>query len=991
MIFNPMKFTSQSVTTRSKYDNAAGKLILAACTAIVMILATGCSQAQDAVPNPVPNFSFEAGADNPTGWSFTNSEGSTGRWGWDTQHKSDGQRALKMVKANSSGYYMLVSDYIPLQAGKNYVLEADVRLQKLSTANVVFMVSQYKPDSDGMDFPNAFSSLRPLHLTPGFDKLSTRFTVREGNTRVRIHVLTYLAPVELTWDNFTIREASAADNYQPVYEAVAPENLPPLAPVMEQMKQRKPLVAERRTVAGRTRLFIDGKMTEPLFYVSPFPFYDQAHISDFQKAGVHLYTTSVFLGDDIYGPGMWKGKGQFDFSVLDQRLWRILRVDPNARIVLYLATDPYRKWAAEHPDAIVRDQNGKATIVDMHVIDWGREPRDRVEKVYQERYAHSFVSQDVRDDTTDALRRLAAYIQTSDAGKAIVGIHLAGGSDGQYFHWQGVTPGASTNASNIHLDDYSEDSKKGFRDWLLRRYKTEAALQKAWNRPSATFATVEIPTGARRLTPGFFFDPQTDQDIIDFNRFYSEGTAESLMLYAKVMKEATGRRLLISAYWEDAAAGANDHAATGRLLESNDIDFMTGPTSYGVRMPGESGGVRSMWSSLALHNRLWVSEQDWRSIHSYSVMDEEADLSYGRARNAEEHNAMVRRESGMMLAFGQGSWWFDMDGGWFADAGIMAGVKEARQAFTRDLSQPGAPRSDVAVFVDESSYDYLRWRLHGFGSSVDNQVLALATAGVPYHLYLQSDLPNLKQDYKLYIFANAHHISGDEWKALQKLKSGGRTLAFVHAPGVVSQATLKAKDADDAIYQVTGISVQGTGSRGLGAGIDTDEKQLAVQSLPSKRSASTLAISGPIASGHDYNDPLLGPVWAVNDAAAQPLGIYEDGRTGAALKKMKGWNSVFVGGAVLTDTFLNSLARFSGAWVASDAGDAVYANQNILTAHAISDGEKKLTLAQPSQITDLTTGKLIAQNAASFSIPMKRGETRWFALKPLVRKTPVGK
>lgn len=34
---------------------------------------------------------------------------------------------------------------------------------------------------------------------------------------------------------------------------------------------------------------------------------------------------------------------------------------------------------------------------------------------------------------------------------------------------------------------------------------------------------------------------------------------------------------------------------------------------------------------------------------------------------------MVRRESGMMIAFGLGTWWYDLAGKWFRDDRIMSG------------------------------------------------------------------------------------------------------------------------------------------------------------------------------------------------------------------------------------------------------------------------------------------------------------------------------
>src|SRR5690606_17380279 len=212
-------------------------------------------------------------------------------------------------------------------------------------------------------------------------------------------------------------------------------------------------------------------------------------------------------------------------------------------------------------------------------------------------------------------------------------------------------------------------------------------------------------------------------------------------------------------YWEDAGAMVDSHLATGKMLQSPDIDFLAGPTDYAIRMPGEVGEAHSIWGSLMLHDRIWISEQDYRSWHSGSV-DERYDYSVGRATNEIEHNNMVRRESGMMLAFGQGTWWYDMNGGWFADEGIMRGVTEASKAFTRDLRTSGRPHAEVAVFVSERTLDYMKRDASTLRyQSVVQQIRELNRSGVPYQIFLQEDIDHPKlPEYKLYLFLNAQNI-----------------------------------------------------------------------------------------------------------------------------------------------------------------------------------------------------------------------------------------
>ena len=67
--------------------------------------------------------------------------------------------------------------------------------------------------------------------------------------------------------------------------------------------------------------------------------------------------------------------------------------------------------------------------------------------------------------------------------------------------------------------------------------------------------------------------------------------------------------------------------------------------------------------------------------------------------------------------------------------------------------------------------------------------------------------------------------------------------------------------------------------------------------------------------------------------------------------------------------------------MASPAGDAVYGSQHFLTIHALFPGHKTLRLPQPSRVTDLTSGKVIAERTETVEADMERGQTRWFRLE----------
>ena len=107
----------------------------------------------------------------------------------------------------------------------------------------------------------------------------------------------------------------------------------------------------------------------------------------------------------------------------------------------------------------------------------------------------------------------------------------------------------------------------------------------------------------------------------------------------------------------------------------------------------------------------------------------------------------------------------------------------------------------------------------------------------------------------------------------------------------------------------------------------------------------------------------------------------QDNSTALAWRDFGEWRSVYAGGIQLRDEFLNALARHAGVWVAAEPGDAVFANQDFLTIHALHTSEKTLVFARPSTVIDLATGAMVAETAASLRVRMKGGETRWFRLR----------
>ncbi len=919
---------------------------------LCVLAASGPAPAQPVVPNA----SLEAGQDTPDGWSSHAGEDGTGEFVWDDTLAHSGTRSFRVHKIGAVGHTLLSGPMVPVEGGKTYRVGAWVYPHRNLRGGVYFMVSQFPAGKDEWDLPNTFGDTHAILVGGQWQELSLAVAVRPGNDRLRIQCVQALAPSTVNWDDFAVTEADAEPEVKPRYEPPTKEALPDLEAARAIVARRPRAQVELIRTAGRPRLLLDGRPTPWAWYVGPFWDPDDAQIADFRDAGVRVYLVPLVLGRNVYADrGPWLGPNRWDFSEVDDLLWRVLRVDPHAYVVFYMACDPYREWGADNPDHVTRDQEGRRAIVEMHPRRWGDDP------TAPERFGPSLVSLKLREDVAETLRRLTAHVEANEAGKAVIGYHVAGFNDGQWFQWARFDP------KDLHLADYCPGAQQAFRAWLSRRYAGDVqALRAAWNQPEVTFETAAVPAGERLWGAESLLDPATQGDIADHTRFYSEGVAENVMALAQVLKTSTPRRILCGTYYEDITCNSANHIALGRFLDSDALDFLAGPAAYGIRMAGWQGAVRSVFASTLLHGKTYLTEQDWRSWHSEPNPSPQNNFSWGRAETAEVHSAMVRRECGMMLAFGLGTWWYDMSGGWFRDDGIMAGIAEAMGAFERDLSVEQPPRADLAVFVGEDSDSWVAPAAGGAyrHGGVTTQIHELNLAGVPYRLYLQSDLadPGLPE-HRAYLFLNAYLLTPREREAVETLKRDGKLLIFVHAPGHVG-----AKDPAAELSAITGMALApAEGVTRLGT-------------TPLEDGSPLLAdVEGAI----NYPTAIAGPAYEVTDPEATPLAHYvTTRRLAAATRDFGSWKSAFIGAPGLRAAFVHNLAAWAGCWCAAGPWDAVYANQRIVTVHAIFTGRKTLTLPGPSRVTDLQTGAVVGERLESIEMDMRRGETRWFWLDP---------
>ena len=137
--------------------------------------------------------------------------------------------------------------------------------------------------------------------------------------------------------------------------------------------------------------------------------------------------------------------------------------------------------------------------------------------------------------------------------------------------------------------DYGKPILKYFRKYLREKYQDDLnALQEAWQNPTVTFDTAEIPSLQRRQGQNEHFLNDDCQDILDYNRALQRGNTDAIMAFMDTIQQnAPGKlRWLYYGYLMTlnhlyGASSYTGHYDVMRLLESGKVDVMASPVRSG--------------------------------------------------------------------------------------------------------------------------------------------------------------------------------------------------------------------------------------------------------------------------------------------------------------------------------------------------------------------------------------------------------------------------
>ncbi len=642
----------------------------------------------------------------------------------------------------------------------------------------------------------------------------------------------------------------------------------------------------QRDKHGVPTLTINGKAYPSLFSARFDIVTLTQHAQQFHAAGLHLYHAYLIPS--------WPQPDTADYTNVDALAETLLRGDPEARFVLKIELrDARPDWYLNlHPEEAVAFDDGA-----------------RVSRI-------SLASKRWRNLVGTYLRGLVAHVATSPYADRVIGYFPCEGEEGQWMHyWNGDDPKIPGT-----LSDYSAPMQAYFREWLGRKYQTDAALQAAWAAPHATLTTATIPTNSERTAgEGAFRLLPRDQKAADFGWALSDVISECLDYYAQVIKEASNGRALVGAlyghlldlgchYLGEQVGYARQHS----VVVSPYIDYFLGPISYAACFRDVGGtGSYDMPSpaTLALHNKIWLNENDLRTHLQFP-----AEYAFS-VRTPAQTSQLLAREFARALCLQSGYYLYALgtDVNWYDDPETMAALRQLRILGEQTIGDNRASTSQIAVFFDDEAQCRLTQTPVVNRPTVNQKAIyqreALFRIGAPVDEYLQFDAANPQlPKYKFYIFLNPYHIKDEELAAIRRIAlQPDARLLFAFTPGLAGDHGL-----------TTAVAEALTGMRFT---VDTAGRQAAFV---------TARAFGRLPKGHRFGSAAfhLAPI-ALPDGYDELLATFADGAPAIVRK-----GNIYVSAlAQIPVELLREIARDAGVFLYSEDNLAVVACHDFAAFH----------------------------------------------------------
>ena len=702
--------------------------------------------------------------------------------------------------------------------------------------------------------------------------------------------------------------------------------------------ERTPISARVEPYKGRPTIFINNQPELPMIYALPdvpggrwtWEELPQHNIDQFCRQGIRLYQVDIFL-DHI-----WPAAGQFDLEIARKQVRGIWEVCPEASVFFRFHVNAPKWWVAAHPEEWPVYEEGPASadvaIGLSRILE--ADPRNPQRA--------SLASRLWLETAGEQLARFCREFGRTEEGSAVAGIQVASGIYGEWHYWGFLK----------YTADFSEQMKARFRHWLSKKYISDDQLRQAWGQQMVTRNTATIPSRATRALTraGIFRHPQLDREVIDYFTLQHELVAEDILYFCRIVKESWPRPVITGSFYgyffsvfgRQAAGG---HLALHKVLESEYIDYLSGPQPYYPEdgyQDGEPYRSRSLVHSIYLNGKLWLDEYDQQPRRTWPYISE-ADNRTRYEEIATSNIAQIRRNVLFPFTKGMGLWFYDFGNasmhlhprnqhnkqmgtsGYWDNPLYMKPIGEMRKLMAEYQEKEYLPESDVLLVYDTDVILHLPSEGPDKCPITEHVVnwtnLAMYYAGFSFEPVHLDDLPKTDLSrYKLIVFANTFLLEEKDKVYLRNsVLKDERHILWVYAPGYSNNERVDLQMVSD----LTGMQLE--------------EVALAEAGVLQTGAAFGLKVRQEARGRYR-------PMIALADDEAVNLGILQDGSPAFGRKKMEDHTAWYISLPPTSGDLLREVARQSGAHLYVPAPDIVYAGGGLLVVHTANGGGKEIRL-----------------------------------------------
>jgi hypothetical protein len=678
-------------------------------------------------------------------------------------------------------------------------------------------------------------------------------------------------------------------------------------------------------------------------------------VRDFGEAGIRGHILQV-------RPAFFFRNDQFDLEAfmkdLDTVICQTVASAPDALIWLDWQLYMPQAWCNRHPEELIELEDKSKHLV--HTPGGTLQP--------------SYASELWKREAGDFLATAIGRMRRGPWADRLMMIRTSYGNAGEWNHWG--------YKKKKHVD-FSAPMQKAFAQWLKAKYKTDRALRRAWDDTSVSLSSLDlVPRPDQRM---LYHDivlrkgPKA-QRCIDYYDFFQYVAVKTIEHFGKVIKKASGNRLLSGAYYGYYLSHLNHlpyhlqdsgHYGLKYYLRSKYLDFLSGPYPYHQRKNRLQ--INGLFSSIALHNKVWLSENDQRTHLSNKAIQ----LRYGATDSVEESIAIAKRDYMVNFSKQTSYYFFDFIKDWFVAPTYMQAVARLEEIDGQVLKAGGrSSRAQVAVLFSEESIS----RMANSRTTRDSAVRAYQCAlrnmlelqdrtGAPWDIFLVSDMDKIDfSPYRLVIFANSYRASDKTLKLTRKkLFRDNKTILFLGTPGIFVDG--QPFDLQRS-YRFSGIKLK-----------LLKEKLLYNKLTPAIKSFPAMDLTKSALPREYWLTNSIRALGTVNDPVATALAYYDEGKEVAVAKReFRNYRTIlYTALAPPQPEILRAIFREAGVHIYLDQGqgtDSFYCAGDLLALYSRTGGQKTIVLPEKVDMAmDLFTGKIVGKKCRKIVLDLPKRPT----------------